>query len=93
MIKRREFLLSSAETGEEFTVTFEYDAEDDDAFSPLDLYRVSAQRIQIKKAAWKRWKDMDVYLAGCVCAFRDENPFNLTRDNLIPCQAAWMKYK
>ena len=69
------------------------DSEDVEAFGRYDEFRLSAGRPQIKKKAWKRWKDVDVYLVGCVCAPRDGNFCNLTRDNLIPCQAAWMKYK
>ena len=78
-------------TGKDFCMLV--DDEDAPALTVYDSFRLSAGRPQIKKQAWARWKDLDVYLTGCVCAPRDGNFCNLTRENLIPCQAAWTKYK
>ena len=84
----KEFQVSCQETG-----SFIYDDDDENAFHPSDEFRLNTQKVQIKKAAWHRWKDLDIYLTGCVCAPRDGDFLNLCRDNLIPCQAAWMKYR
>lgn len=67
------------------------DAEDTPALNHR-CFRIQSGRVQIKAPAWTRWKDLAEYITGAVCAFRDDNPRNLTRENLVPCQRAWQKY-
>jgi len=94
--QKTEFLACFLETGSESSTlkTVLIDSDDYRAISiGSDGFRLVAGRPQIRKQAWKRWKDLDVYLTGCVCTPRNGSFLDLRRDNLIPSQAAWMKYK
>lgn len=65
------------------------DSADLPAFKADMAFRVMGGRWQVRAIAWRRWRDVSVYLTGTMCYFRNGDDRDFRRANLIPAARPW----
>jgi len=75
------------ETGEFRSIYI--DEDDRPAINEYMDFREKGGRLQVKGAAWKRWKDLTQYITGTMCFFKNLDICDFRRQNLTPALKPW----